>query len=249
MGDVTHRSAPSRFRADTERGVCVVCTRVKRVVQPEMLDGLPHGHPEAVRSRADLVRINRIMGNWSWIERELRARTSGGARVLELGAGDGAFGHWLARNGRKNAAPGGVVEDWHGLDLAPRPESWPEDWSWTQADLLRYDCYSSTDVVVANLVLHHFDEEQLRQLGSRMRHGPGLILACETARRLCHVWQAHALALWGMSRVTRHDAPVSVRAGFRDGELPALLGLDGAGWQVEITQTWKGAYRMVAQRR
>ena len=52
--------------------------------------------------------------------------------------------------------------------------------------------------------------------------------------------------LWPfLGRVTRHDMAVSIRAGFRRGELPALLGL-GDEWTVQEQCTRLGACRMVA---
>ena len=51
-----------------------------------------------------------------------------------------------------------------------------------------------------------------------------------------------------MNRVTKHDAKVSVKAGFRDVELQNALGLDDS-WQVTVHQTFRGAYRFVAWRK
>jgi hypothetical protein len=41
--------------------------RVERVVKPEILDDLPMDDPSARASRADLRRINFLMGNERWI--------------------------------------------------------------------------------------------------------------------------------------------------------------------------------------
>jgi hypothetical protein len=60
------------------------------------------------------------------------------------------------------------------------------------------------------------------------------------------------LALAGLllpfvSEVTRHDMPVSIRAGFALGELTRELGLS-TGWSVNETSHWRGSLRVVAQR-
>ena len=55
--------------------------------------------------------------------------------------------------------------------------------------------------------------------------------------------------LFGASHVTRHDAVVSIAAGFRAGELPELLGFDDGNWDYRCHTTALGAYRMVAIRR
>jgi len=49
--------------------------------------------------------------------------------------------------------------------------------------------------------------------------------------------------------ITRHDARVSIEAGFRGKELPHLLNLDPALWQTTLIETFFGAYRMLAVRR
>jgi len=65
----------------------------QRVVVPELLDSLPPDDPEAIRSRADLRLINRLMGNYRWFEKVLRSSSMIGpkARIVELGAGDGTL--------------------------------------------------------------------------------------------------------------------------------------------------------------
>jgi hypothetical protein len=45
---------------------------MRRVVIPELLDHLPQDDPAAERSRADLRRINFLMGNGRWVTRTLR---------------------------------------------------------------------------------------------------------------------------------------------------------------------------------
>jgi hypothetical protein len=66
---------------------------VKRTVQPEFLDALPPDDPQAVRSRADLCRVNAWMGNHAIMADVLGSNWPGPAagQITELGAGDGNF--------------------------------------------------------------------------------------------------------------------------------------------------------------
>ena len=57
------------------------------------------------------------------------------------------------------------------------------------------------------------------------------------------------MRLLGINYVTREDIHTSINAGFRDQELPTLLGLDPLHWKVKTSTTLLGAYRMVATRR
>lgn len=212
-----------------------------RTLRTELLDTLPHDNPDALGSRRDLVLINRLMGNWRWLHRVLRRHVAAGDRILELGAGGGEFARWLIGEVRPN---GGF--DLTGLDLAPRPAGWPMAAAWIRHDLRTFPGYRAFDVVVANLTLHHFSTVDLQQLGQYLRTGPRAVLVCEPARRRLHLWQAQFLRFLGVNHVTRHDAPISVRAGFRGGELADHLGFRAPAWQVFAHETWRGAYRMVA---
>src|SRR5215831_9331601 len=65
---------------------------VDRKVEPEFLDQLPASDLEAMRSRRDLQRLNRVMGNASVMAGALRSCFGGPPpSILELGAGDGTF--------------------------------------------------------------------------------------------------------------------------------------------------------------
>lgn len=217
---------------------------MQRTLHAELLDTLPADSVHAIASRRDLVLINCLMGNQRWMRRALQAHATSGRRVLELGAGAGDFATGLQAQYRRTAVPWTIC----GLDLAPRPSNWPAGWGWAQEDLLSFAAYQDFDVVIANLTLHHFDTGELNTLGGKLRSGPRIILACEPARKWLHLWQARFLRVFGVNHVTRHDAAVSVRAGFRGFELSQALGLSGQDWSIAVDETWLGAYRMIAVR-
>lgn len=213
---------------------------MQRQVQPELLDTLPADDPAALRSRRELRLINAIMGNHRWLAREVRRHIRPGWRVLEIGAGDGAFGVRLIANG--------VCEPRQltGFDLAPRPAEWPAGAAWMQGDALAVEL-PEAEIVVANLFLHHFEPAALAQLGVRLSAKCRILIASEPARRRRHLAQGALLsALALLSRVTRHDMFISIRAGFLGDELPHALGL--GGWKCESATTFLGAYRLCAQR-
>src|SRR5580704_1267029 len=72
---------------------------MKRTVEPEWLDVLPPDDPQAIASRRDLRRLNRIMGHAATLGQLLQsgARQSAPRRIVELGAGDGTLMLRLAR--------------------------------------------------------------------------------------------------------------------------------------------------------
>ena len=208
---------------------------MERVVEPEILDGLPAEDPAARASRADLRRINFLMGNERWIERRVADMPeTGGNGIVEWGAGSGELLAKLARLGPAT-----------GVDRVARPVGLPESVGWRQADV--FEAAGSGGLLVSNLFLHHFEGDALRRLGERM-HDFSAVVVVEPWR------SAVALALGRMmlplvSRVTRHDMIVSIRAGFRRGELPCLLGLDSRAWVISESIDLRGGLRLMAVRR
>jgi hypothetical protein len=211
-----------------------------RKLTPELLDSLPPDDLRAQGSRRDLRIFNAVLGGERWFRRTLPPLVRSGERVLELGAGTGELGAALARSA--------VVPD--GLDLGPRPTVWPAGARWHQADVFAFEDWGDYEVVIGNLIFHHFDAAALRLLGGRMAVRARLIVACELARwpvsqrlfsALCTIVRANA--------VSRHDGRVSIEAGFLGDELPELLGLDPEVWRWRVRTTHLGCYQMVAERR
>lgn len=213
-------------------------TRMRRRLTPELLDSLAPDHPAAVHNRRDLRIINRVAGTARWFADELAAQVRPGERILEIGAGTGDLGRALWRRG--------LAVD--GLDLWPRPPEWPAAGEWHQTDLRSFEHYDRYTVVIGSLIFHQFDEPDLAELGGRFT-AARLVLASEPARqRRAKVLLALGGALLGANYVTRHDARVSVEAGFLGDELPRFLRMDRAGWSWRTDLCPMGMYRLVAER-
>lgn len=211
----------------------------ERLLVPELLDSMDPSDPRAIRSRRDLRLINLFLGNERWIANQCRqhARQVGG--ITELGAGDGRLSKRLHR-----ALPHATVT---GLDYRDRPACLPSLIAWIEGDFLETLEDSAGDACVGNLILHHFDSEGLRILGSRLRRF-SLLVFCEPLRKRLPMTLAR-MALPFAGEVTRHDMPASIRAGFHRGELPSLLGLDPTLWNVEEKESGRGSLRLIASRK
>lgn len=218
----------------------------ERQVLPEILDSLPPEDPEAIRSRRDLRLVNSFMGNYRWIARTLRrgrARDQAPREWVEIGAGDGHLAH-LFKGGRK---PGLTVR---GVDLAPRPDTWPDDWKWSQGDLFEELIETEQDPedlgLIANLFLHHFEAEALAKLGGIINRRCRFLVISEPARHRFFSLMGYSFHPF-VNHVTRHDMQVSIGAGFRNGELPRALRLE-SDWIIRESTTLLGAYRLEAWR-
>jgi hypothetical protein len=195
-----------------------------RVVEPEWLDTLPPDNPRAQRSRRDLVRVNGLMGNARIVRKEL-ARLPCVRSLAELGAGSGEFCLGVLSPARPVHA---TLLDLHPVVSSATLEAFSR--LGHRADCVTADVFEwlsspgtpVQDVVVANLFLHHFEPARLAEMLAGVSRKARAFIACEPRRSRFALAGAKALGLVGCNDVTRHDAVVSVRAGFGDGEISAL---------------------------
>ena len=195
-----------------------------RFIESEYLDDLPSTDPRAIQSRRDLQRLNRCMGS---------ARILAGAvasfrprRIVELGAGDGTLLLEVAQR---------VSPAWSGaelllLDRYPivKPTSlqrFSEFKCQAAAEPTEVHEWLSTapggscDLMIVNLFLHHFREDELLALLASAARVTRRFVALEPRRNGLSLTFSKLLGGIGCNSVTRHDAVVSVRAGFRRQEL------------------------------
>jgi len=196
-----------------------------------MLDALSADDPRAVRSRRDLRRINRVMGTAGVIGKALDAlvRDQTAPHLVELGAGDGSLLLRIARQ-RANRWPKTRLDL---LDMQPVVHSETltgyADAGWS-AQIIGADIFDwfglpaprDPPVVVANLFVHHFEGERLQALVNGIASRARAFVCCEPRRNRIALAGSSMLWALGCNRVTVHDGVLSVRAGFRDGELSAL---------------------------
>ena len=207
---------------------------------PEILDGLAADDPAAIASRRDLVRINALMFQdrimTGLLRKHVRATPR---RILEIGAGDGRFMLAVARR---------LARHWPAVDLVLLDRldlvsaRLRDDFSklgWhvqtVTADIFEWIATAGDerfDAVTANLFLHHFDDAGLARLFAGLKPLAPLLLATEPRR--AGFPHAATRLLWaiGANHVTRHDAAVSVRAGFAGSELSDIW-LAGEGTVIE----------------
>jgi SAM-dependent methyltransferase len=199
-----------------------------RRLTPELLDILPAGDPSAIESRRDLARLNWIMRNDAIIAHYLK--TLAGDRpprsILDLGGGDGTFALRIARR---------LARIWPKMSvtLLDRQSIVSEStrgrfaalgWHFRTLEADVFDVMTALvpetyDVIVTNLFLHHFEGDRLRQLLTEIRHKTRLFIATEPHRGAWGLTATRMVGALGCNSVTRHDARVSVEAGFAADEL------------------------------
>jgi hypothetical protein len=230
--------------------------RWPRRVAAELLDELAPEDPRALRSRRDLALLNGIMGHSAILTRALDAvATSSPLRLIELGGGDGTLLLRLARR-RAHRWPKTAVTL---LDLQPtaapatlaalRSLGWSVDL--VTADALEWLAHTRADrdaVVFANLFVHHFEGERLTRLLTGIAAHARAFVCCEPRRARVALLGSHLLWALGCNDVTRHDAVVSVHAGFRGRELTLAWPASADRWRIAESSAGAFSHLFVARR-
>jgi hypothetical protein len=202
---------------------------VKRIVQPELLDELRPDDRRAIHCRADLRRLNRVMRHATILSAALVRYANHPPRMIaELGAGDGTLMLALARELNFRWPGVHVILLDHLKTVSNETLSSLDLFGW-RAEAVTADAFewltsdrNSSDVIIANLFLHHFQNDKLAELLRLIAQQADLFIACETRRDWPSFAVAPLLGLLGCNSVTRHDARLSVKAGFAGRELSAL---------------------------
>ncbi len=224
-----------------------------RRLTPELLDSLAPDAPEARASRRDLRVLNPIMGHrraWrSWLRSEF---PDGPPRqIAELGAGDGAAtaeniltvfpqgkGATLILVDRAPCVDAGALVALHRAGWNVEIEA---------ADVFQWLAETRhTDVIFANLFLHHFEAEPLSRLLAAVSKATPRFAAMEPRRDYLALAGVAALPLIDVHPVTLHDARVSVEAGFCGRELTALW--PHSGWACEERRAFPFSHWFCARR-
>jgi hypothetical protein len=204
---------------------------MQRQVKREWLDSLPPDDAAAIRSRRDLRRVNAWMSNSRILACALQSAANGQSlrTLAELGSGDG---HLLLQVARRLSPParGARVLLLDRLSLvSSETEAAFHQTGW-RAEPIQADVFDwlgraggePVDALVANLFLHHFTDDQLRELFRLAARRAPVLVAVEPRRCTGALMFSRLLWAIGCNSVTRHDAVVSVGAGFAASELAAL---------------------------
>lgn len=206
---------------------------------PELLDAAGHDPAELASNFRDIRRVNRLLGGTAIIlhhlPRLLTAIAPSGApagqpvTLLDLATGAAdiplAIARWAQRRGHSLAI---VASDASDSVLALAREQVAGH---PAIILARYDARAvplpakAFDIVLCSLSLHHFPPDDavrvLREMDRLAR--VGFILNDLRRDRLGYAAAWIASRLTTRNRLTRHDAPLSVRRAYTPAELDALL--------------------------
>ena len=198
---------------------------MKRVVTPELLDSDAGTGQEIAASLGDLRRINRWFGGvrlfcklvQTVAEREHVNELS----LLDVAAGRADLPYEAARQLRRR----GITLHVAALDRSVSHLSKASVERRFVGDALALPfAESSFDVVSSSLFLHHLEPEQVRQfLTEALRVAGRAVLIHDLRRHWLHWIFTYAGVPLFRSRLTRHDAPASVRRAYTSEEISQMV--------------------------
>ena len=231
--------------------------KADRIVLPELLDVLPPQGAAALRSRRDIRRLNAWMRHPQIMVRALQDNLPEGAaqHLVELGAGDGHFLLSVAKRSKGRWPDSQTVLVDQLNVLAPRTREEFRRFGWQArgeiaeaAEWLRQARPHPAQIVLGNLIFHQFRTQPLTELFRLAAESSRLLIALEPRRS----WLARlgGRMLWAIAcgPVTRHDARISVQAGFSGRELSALWP-DPTNWRLTERPAGWFSHLFIARRK
>lgn len=213
---------------------------MERRVLPELLDVLPPQDQSALRARRDLRRLNAWMNHPRIMARALQQNPADqdARQIVELGAGDGHFLLAVAERlrGQWPGAEAVLVDQLDTLDPQLGEQFNRLGWR-VRAEIseasewLRKKTPNTTDAVISNLFFHQFQPQPLAEMLRLAANSARVVIALEPRRSWLPKFCGRLLWLIGCGPVTRHDAHISIRAGFSGHELSALWP-DKKNWEL-----------------
>lgn len=196
---------------------------MKRVVTAELLDTDSGTPAEVAASLGDLRRFNRWLGGIStteeMIRRVVRGRTASSLSLLEVAAGSG----YVPETVRERLQSHGLKLQVTLLDRAPSHLNGGNRAVAGDALALPFRD-ASFDLVSCTLFAHHLSPDELVHfVNEGLRVCRNAVLINDLVRRSLHLSLVYAGLPLYRSRITRHDAPASVRQAYTPDEMQALL--------------------------
>jgi SAM-dependent methyltransferase len=199
----------------------------------ELMDRPVERPAELAGNLADIAFANRWLGGIAPIVREVRR--AGAQTILDVGTGCADVPHAIVRDGRRRGVDVRATCLDHSeqmLEIARRRTGADERLTFVRGSGERLPFDDATfDVVTCTLALHHFEPPAARVLLGELRRvarrTPIVGDLMRSAPAFAGTWlYAHVTS---RNRLTRHDAPLSVRRAYTPREAVDLA--RAAGWR------------------
>lgn len=215
----------------------------------ELMDDLSIGGVELFETLAQLRLINRLLGAawptlegvkrlWQWAGQPLHLS------ILDVGAGSGDLNRrLLSWATRSNIQLQVTLVDIHPDTCRVAEAYYREE---TRVRVMQRDVFQlascQADIVTVSLFLHHFPAVQLPAVLQALLQAARLGVVVNDLHRHPFAWAFiwAATRLFSRNRLIRHDAPLSVRRGFRPADFDRLRALPELA---NLTYAWRPFFR------
>ena len=205
---------------------------MRRVVARELMDERVDDVGELEANLRDIAFANARLGGSAPVVRAVRALAA--RRVLDVGSGAGDVAVALVRDARRNGTRLAVTcldRSEQMLDIARRAAGADPAFSFVRAsgEALPFPD-AAFDVVTCTLALHHFEPDAARALLRELRRVARISpVVCDLRRSAVAFASTWLWSRTSRNRLTRHDAPLSVRRAYTPAEALALA--QQSGWR------------------
>lgn len=201
-----------------------------RALEAECLDDPTLDSQTAMRSYHFMRTVNRYLGGVRGVRRFLERFTVPGqtVRVLDLGSGASdiplAVTRGLGKTGRRieftclEKNPAALNMARANIAQAGNPSV-----TLVEADVFEFKPAVPFDFAVGSMFFHHLSDDDIIKLITRLRSFVTSAVFINDLRRSAFHYFACRLALLAADPVTKHDALLSIRRGFRRDQLSWLL--------------------------
>ena len=219
----------------------------RRATEPELLDRRDLDAPQVAQSLRLCATVNRFLGGTRVVRKFLeaefrRAPTNRPLRVLDIGAGDGsiplAVNRWARGRGR-NVEWVCLERSPHAARLARQAAAAANDLriQVIEEDILDHQPDEPYDCAIGSMFFHHLTDEGILALLERLRTFVSQSVLVNDLERCGACYRGFAAISRFLAPAVRHDALLSIRRGFRPGELFRLLARM-KGVSVSVTRCW-----------
>ena len=221
--------------------------------QAEIMDDFQLQGDEMKKLLTDLDRVNRYLGGNQITLSGLSTLLKGQPKdrtyhILDLGCGDGQLLRRCARWGKQRGYRFhclGVDANAHILEEARRRSQDYSNIAYKQLDAFDVDSpLPEFDIGLCTLFLHHFDQQRIQWLLSRMSEQAGLGIVVNDLQRSIWAFRLFKLISPALlrTRIARHDGLVSIARSFRREELlklaQAIPGFHQIRWRWAFRYQW-----------
>jgi len=216
---------------------------------PELMDDRSIDGPELVETLAQLRLINRLLGAawptlWGVAYLWKQAGSPKHLSILDMGAGSGDVNRRLLRwAARRNLHLRLILVDIHPDTCAVAQAYYQNE---PRVRVIQGNVFEPAvrhvDIVTASLFLHHFPTLIVPLVLQRMVQTARMGVIINDLHRHWLAWAfiRAATHIFSGNRLIRHDAPLSVRRGFRRAELDQLKKMPGLS---QLNYSWQPLFR------